>query len=780
MLGWTVEVRDSSLVRVGQLSENDLTAFLAIPRMNSLGSWSIRLPNTVLNASGVRVPHALCAVLRTQGSGVIVTGPHGVVLTGPMTFAEMEATSDDPSGQWEIQGTSDLVEIAKSLAYPQPSNSSVSSQSVSNDVRSGLGEALMRAYISSNIGPAASVARRLPDLSLAADGGLGVSLSKSPRFQNLLELTQEIALGSELLFDVVQVGSGREFRVSAPQDVSALVRWDIANNQLSKSKYGYSAPGVTRVFVAGQGEGSARTIVEVTTVASLLSEAIWGRIERFVDQRNTDDVDELTQAGLEVLATEGTTVTSLEVVPSSAMADGFGVDWFLGSWVTVVVNDQQIRAQVVEVPISITSSDGVLVGAVVGDATGFDWQAILAAKQSKTEKRVSALEQNAENGGGGGGSPGTAGPAGSIMAWAATTPPANWLICDGSAVSRTSYASLFNVIATNFGVGDGSSTFNLPDLRGRVPVGKDAGTFGALAGSGGAETHLLTAAQSGLPSHTHQMPMGTNGTPIGAGDVPQRSQGPGDSGFRTSVPTASSTYGSGLASSSASSAHNNLQPYLVLNYIIKTTVGETPGDSELATRVGSLETSVRPVALGGTGGTTGAGLAPVIPTSVTVTAGSASIASDGTITMAASVGLLAINVFSAQYRNYVMVFSAGTNISDQGAIRFGTGGTQNVTSNYSYSTLYNSAGAGSHGNENSVSYMKLGYVNTTIKSHYEFKIFSPFDSGSTTGVEVLGGYSGVGDWTHGFFALNTSFTDMFVNTYNGRALTGTVKFYGYN
>jgi hypothetical protein len=211
-------------------------------------------------------------------------------------------------------------------------------------------------------------------------------------------LTQEIALGSDLLFDVVQVADGREFRVSAPQDVSSLVRWDIANNQLSKSKYGYSAPGVTRVFVAGQGEGSERTIVEVTTAASLLSEAIWGRIERFVDQRNTDDVDELTQAGLEVLATEGTTVTSLEVVPSSAMADGFGVDWFLGSWVTVVVNDQQIRAQVVEVPISITSSDGVLVGAVVGDATGFDWQAILAAKQSKTEKRVSALEQNAEKG----------------------------------------------------------------------------------------------------------------------------------------------------------------------------------------------------------------------------------------------------------------------------------------------------------------------------------------------------------------------------------------------
>jgi microcystin-dependent protein len=539
MLGWTVEVRDSSLVRVGQLSENDLTAFLAIPRMNSLGSWSIRLPNTVLDASGVRVPHALCAVLRTQGSGVIVTGPHGVLLTGPMTFAEMEATADDPSGQWTIEGTSDLVEIAKSLAYPQPSNSSVSSQSVSNDVRSGLGEALMRAYISSNIGPTASAARKLSDLSLSADQGLGVTLSKSPRFQNLLELTQEIALGSDLLFDVVQVADGREFRVSAPLDVSSLVRWDIANNQLSKSKYGYSAPGVTRVFVAGQGEGSERTIVEVTTPASLLSEAIWGRIERFVDQRNTDDIAELTQAGLEVLATEGTTVTSLEVVPSSAMADGFGIDWFLGSWVTVVVNDQQIRAQVVEVPISITSSDGVLVGAVVGDATGFDWQAILAAKQSKTEKRVSALEQNAEVGAA------TAGiPVGAIQEFAGSTAPGGFLLCDGGAASRTAQAALFAVIGTTFGAGDGSTTFNVPNHSGRVGVGKGSGTFATLGATGGAQTHTLSMTE--IPAHNAYNPAG--------GGFTVTNFNPG--------PIGGSVGGGG--------AHNNLQPYIVLNFIIKT------------------------------------------------------------------------------------------------------------------------------------------------------------------------------------------------------------------
>jgi len=93
-------------------------------------------------------------------------------------------------------------------------------------------------------------------------------------------------------------------------------------------------------------------------------------------------------------------------------------------------------------------------------------------------------------------------PAGVILPYGGTAAPnAEWLLCDGTAKSRTTYAALFAAIGTAYGAGDGSTTFNIPNLQGRVPVGKNTGTFATLGATGGEEAHQLTSNE--LAAHTH-------------------------------------------------------------------------------------------------------------------------------------------------------------------------------------------------------------------------------------------------------------------------------------
>ena len=155
----------------------------------------------------------------------------------------------------------------------------------------------------------------------------------------------------------------------------------------------------------------------------------------------------------------------------------------------------------------------------------------------------------------------TANITGSITMYAGATAPDGWLICDGSAVSRTDYAELFNVIGTTYGTGDGSTTFNIPDLQGRVPVGyKSSDTsFDTLGETGGEKTHTLTINE--MPNHVHDFGLAI--------------EGGSDAGSRDRVQLsgygASKWWGNAhrLDSSGGGQPHNILQPYIVINYIIR-------------------------------------------------------------------------------------------------------------------------------------------------------------------------------------------------------------------
>ncbi len=203
------------------------------------------------------------------------------------------------------------------------------------------------------------------------------------------------------------------------------------------------------------------------------------------------------------------------------------------------------------------------------------------------------------------------------MPYAGSAAPTGWLLCDGSAVSRGTYAGLFAVIGTTYGGGDGSTTFNLPNLKGRYPAGRDSsqGEFDTLGESGGAKTHTLAGSE--IPSHSHPIGGSTGGESAGhvhtvdppaAGTSSDGSHshnltgwqyGPdnlgvafGDHGTTGPVPTGSAgahshTVDIGAFNSGSNSgghthslpgatgntgsggAHNNLPPYLTMNYLIK-------------------------------------------------------------------------------------------------------------------------------------------------------------------------------------------------------------------
>lgn len=143
-------------------------------------------------------------------------------------------------------------------------------------------------------------------------------------------------------------------------------------------------------------------------------------------------------------------------------------------------------------------------------------------------------------------------PTGAIFPYAGSAAPTDWLLCDGASLLRADYADLFTLIGTTYGSVDGTH-FNIPNLKGKIPVGVNSAEteFDVLGETGGEKTHTLITAE--IPAHAHGLPMNSGG-----GNAASVSN-------LNTIPTTNQN----TNSAGGDGAHNNLQPYIALNYIIK-------------------------------------------------------------------------------------------------------------------------------------------------------------------------------------------------------------------
>lgn len=348
-------------------------------------------------------------------------------------------------------------------------------------------ETAMKHYLRTNAADLAAGARRVPGLVVAADAARGPDVTVAGRYQSVFDLVREIGLvaglgweitydptGDAFVFDVVE-GADRSTSVFFDFAFETLERWDELDSVLDAK---------TLALVAGQGEGIDR---DIATRFAGSEPTGFDRREAFLDARDVEAgaTTILEQRGDAFLAASAAE-TRLEAGVHQYGAFRYRVHWDVGD-VVLVRNAERGLAYAVRVVEVEKAFERSAAAPTITATLGAPFPTLRS--QASTGGGSAATADGAVGTATGGGV-----PVGSVVLWPAPAPPTDWLLCDGSSLVRSAYASLFAVLGTTYGAAD-ASHFNLPDYRGRVPVALNAADadFDTLGETTGAKTATPSA-----------------------------------------------------------------------------------------------------------------------------------------------------------------------------------------------------------------------------------------------------------------------------------------------
>lgn len=371
---YTVYLRGPDLGRVALI--DDYSRLEVVERHLAVGAWSLTMDMRTGPAKRLIKP----------GYGIEVrTGENVLVLAGPMTTRRRDR--DATRNTLTVGGPDDMVHLARRRAHPQPGSAAPPYSLTEYDVRTGLASTVLGEYVDANAGPGALTQRRVPGLVVDVDPVLGTTVTGRARWQQLLELLQELATAGGVAFTVRQVGNQLVFAVHAPADRSSTVRFSEELGNLGPYQYDSAVPPLNYVYLGGQGEGTARVIVEGQDAAEIID---WQRIETFADRRDTADGGELAQHLAKTLE-ENSTSASLTVTPVDTDRQKYRTHYALGDMVTAIIDDEPIRERVQQVR-TVVEAESALVQPTIGSLSRRGILRIFD-QQRATDSRLNSLER---------------------------------------------------------------------------------------------------------------------------------------------------------------------------------------------------------------------------------------------------------------------------------------------------------------------------------------------------------------------------------------------------